>query len=63
MKEKFNVDNPFPIIAYLSMEVVNLYGMVRSGASDTNSVATPKNWKEGEEVIAPPPHTVDDANG
>lgn len=63
MKEKFNVDNPFPIIADLSMEVVNLYGMVQSGASDTNSVATPENWKEGEEVIVPPPHTVDDASG
>jgi peroxiredoxin (alkyl hydroperoxide reductase subunit C) len=29
--------------------------------SDANSVATPENWKEGEEVIVPPPHTVEDA--
>ncbi|MEN8815222.1 MAG: peroxiredoxin [Glaciecola sp.] len=29
--------------------------------SDANSVATPENWKEGEEVIIPPPHTVEDA--
>jgi peroxiredoxin (alkyl hydroperoxide reductase subunit C) len=107
IKEKFNVDIPFPIIADLSMEVANSYGMVQPGASDTsavratfiidpegilramvyypmsngrsvdefvrlvkamqtsdaNSVATPENWKEGEEVIVPPPHTVDDANG
>lgn len=31
--------------------------------SDANSVATPENWKEGEEVIVPPPHTVDGAAG
>ncbi|WP_158966288.1 peroxiredoxin [Paraglaciecola sp. L3A3] len=30
--------------------------------SDENSCATPENWKRGEEVIVPPPHTVDDAN-
>lgn len=29
--------------------------------SDANSVATPENWKEGEDVIVPPPHTVKDA--
>ncbi|AEP30954.1 peroxiredoxin [Brumicola nitratireducens] len=107
IKEKFNVDIPFPIIADLSMDIANSYGMVQSGASDTsavratfiidpegilramvyypmsngrsvdefvrlvkamqtsdaNSVATPENWKEGEEVIVPPPHTVADANG
>lgn len=31
--------------------------------SDANSVATPENWHEGEEVIVPPPHTVEDAEG
>lgn len=29
--------------------------------SDANSVATPENWVEGEDVIVPPPHTVEDA--
>lgn len=31
--------------------------------SDANSVASPENWKEGEELIVPPPHAVDDAAG
>lgn len=31
--------------------------------SDANSVATPENWVEGEDVIVPPPHTVEDAAG
>lgn len=31
-------------------------------ASDENSIATPENWKRGEEVIVPPPHTVEDAD-
>ncbi|MCY7296728.1 redoxin domain-containing protein [Alteromonas sp. a30] len=30
--------------------------------SDTNHCATPENWKKGEEVIVPPPHTMEDAN-
>ena len=30
--------------------------------SDANSVATPENWHEGEEVIVPPPHTVQEAD-
>lgn len=29
--------------------------------SDSNNCATPENWKKGEEVIVPPPHTIDDA--
>lgn len=29
--------------------------------SDNNSCATPENWKRGEEVIVPPPHTTADA--
>jgi peroxiredoxin (alkyl hydroperoxide reductase subunit C) len=105
IEEKFDVKIPFPIIADLSMEVANAYGMVQPGASDTsavratfiidpdgvlramlyypmsngrsvdefvrlvkamqtsdaNAVATPENWKEGDEVIVPPPHTVEDA--
>lgn len=107
IEEKFGVKIPFPIIADLSMEVANAYGMVQPGASDTaavratfiidpegvlramvyypmsngrsvkefvrlvkalqtsdeNSVATPENWVEGEDVIVPPPHTVEDAAG
>jgi peroxiredoxin (alkyl hydroperoxide reductase subunit C) len=107
IKEKFGVNIPFPIIADLSMEVANAYGMVQPGASDTSavratfiidpdgilramlyypmsngrsvnefvrlveamqtsdahSVATPENWVKGEEVIVPPPHTVEDAEG
>jgi peroxiredoxin (alkyl hydroperoxide reductase subunit C) len=30
--------------------------------SDANNCATPENWKAGDEVIVPPPHTTDDAN-
>ncbi len=29
--------------------------------SDENGVATPENWVEGQQVIVPPPHTVEDA--
>ncbi|WP_100643589.1 peroxiredoxin [Alteromonas facilis] len=29
--------------------------------SDANSCATPENWKAGDDVIVPPPHTTDDA--
>lgn len=29
--------------------------------SDSNACATPENWKKGEEVIVPPPHTTQDA--
>jgi len=38
IKEKFDVDIPFPIIADLSMDVANSYGMVQPGASDTSAV-------------------------
>jgi len=38
IKEKFGVEIPFPIIADLSMEVANAYGMIQPGASDTSAV-------------------------
>ncbi|MCW9048096.1 MAG: peroxiredoxin [Gammaproteobacteria bacterium] len=38
IKEKFNVDIPFPIIADLDMKVANAYGMVHPGAADTSAV-------------------------
>ena len=38
IKEKFNVDVNFPIIADLSMKVANDYGMIQPGASDTSAV-------------------------
>jgi peroxiredoxin (alkyl hydroperoxide reductase subunit C) len=38
IKEKFDVDIPFPIIADLSMAVAKAYGMVHPGASDTSAV-------------------------
>ena len=38
IKEKFDVDIPFPIIADLSMDVAHSYGMVQPGASDTTAV-------------------------
>ena len=31
--------------------------------SDANSCATPENWKVGDEVIVPPTHTIEDAEG
>jgi len=30
--------------------------------SDSNACATPENWQPGEQVIVPPPATIDDAN-
>ncbi|MCB9871239.1 MAG: peroxiredoxin [Planctomycetes bacterium] len=101
IKEKFDVDVQFPIIADLSMDVAQAYGMVQPGASDTSAVratflidpqgvlramvyypmsngrsvdefvrilqalqttdahkvATPENWRPGDEVIVPPPAT------
>lgn len=40
IKEKFDVDIPFPIIADLSMKVAHAYGMIQPGASDTSAVRT-----------------------
>ncbi len=38
IKEKFDVEIPFPIIEDLSMRVANAYGMIQPGASDTSAV-------------------------
>ena len=38
IEEKFDVKIPFPIIADLSMEVANAYGMIQPGESDTSAV-------------------------
>lgn len=38
IKEKFNVEVNFPIIADLDMKVANAYGMIQPGASDTSAV-------------------------
>ena len=38
IKEKFDVDVKFPIIADLSMDVAQAYGMIQPGASDTSAV-------------------------
>ncbi len=38
IKEKFDVDIPFPIIEDLSMTVAKAYGMIQPGASDTSAV-------------------------
>ncbi len=38
IKEKFDVEIPFPIIADLDMKVATSYGMVHPGASDTSAV-------------------------
>lgn len=38
IKERFDVDIPFPIIEDLSMKVANAYGMIQPGASDTSAV-------------------------
>ncbi|MGH1470262.1 MAG: peroxiredoxin [Cellvibrionaceae bacterium] len=38
IKEKFNVEIPFPIIDDLTMNVANAYGMVHPGAADTSAV-------------------------
>jgi peroxiredoxin 2/4 len=38
IEENFGVKVPFPIIADLSMNVANAYGMIQPGASDTSAV-------------------------
>ena len=38
IKEKFDVEITFPIIADLSMQVARAYGMIQPGASDTSAV-------------------------
>jgi peroxiredoxin 2/4 len=38
IKEKFDVEIPFPIIEDLKMEVARKYGMLQPGASDTQAV-------------------------
>lgn len=38
IKEKFDVDVRFPIIADLEMKVANLYGMIHAASSDTSAV-------------------------
>lgn len=38
IKEKFDIDVNFPIIADLSMQVARDYGMIQPGASDTSAV-------------------------
>jgi len=38
IKEKFNVDVTFPIIADLDMKVAKAYGMIHPGAADTSAV-------------------------
>ena len=40
IKEKFDIDIPFPVIEDLSMNVANSYGMIQPGASDTSAVRT-----------------------
>lgn len=38
IKDSFDVDIPFPIIADLDMKVAQAYGMIQPGASDTQAV-------------------------
>ncbi len=38
IKEKFDVEIPFPVIADLDMKVAKLYGMIHPGAADTSAV-------------------------
>ena len=38
IKDNFDVEIPFPVIADLDMNVANLYGMVHPGAADTSAV-------------------------
>jgi len=105
IEEKFGVAVEFPIVADLSRQVAELYGMIMPGESktetsrcvfvldpkqtvraviyyplttgrntdellrlldalqttDQHGVATPANWRPGEQVIVPPPRTQDAA--
>ena len=105
IKDNFDVEIGFPIIADLSMDVARAYGMIHPGAadtsavratflidpdsklramvyypmsngrsidefirlldamqtSDTHGVATPENWKPGDDVIVPPAKTATEA--
>ncbi len=105
IKEKFDVQVPFPIIADLDQKVATLYHMVHEPSSataavrcvfyidpkqtiramiyyplnvgrnfeeivrvldalqtvDAHGVACPANWRPGQEVIVPPPTTIEDA--
>lgn len=38
IKEKFDIEIPFPIIEDLSMKVAHAYGMIHPGAADTSAV-------------------------
>ncbi len=38
IKDNFDVEIPFPVIADLDMNVANLYGMIHPGAADTSAV-------------------------
>jgi len=38
IKEKFDIEIPFPVIADISMNVAHMFGMVHPGASDTQAV-------------------------
>lgn len=105
IEKTFEVKIKFPVIADLSQEVANLYGMIHPAISevmavrtiiiidpngvirftvsyptsvgrnideliriidalqvvDKEGVATPANWKQGDSVIVPPPHTTEEA--
>jgi peroxiredoxin (alkyl hydroperoxide reductase subunit C) len=105
IEEKFGGKIEFPIVADLSRQVAELYGMIMPGesktetsrcvfvidprqtiraviyyplttgrntdeilrlvdalqATDINGVATPANWRPGDQVIVPPPRTQDAA--
>jgi peroxiredoxin (alkyl hydroperoxide reductase subunit C) len=60
-----NVEVKFPLIEDITMEVAKKYGMIQPGESSTKavralqtadafSVATPADWRPGDDVIVPP---------
>lgn len=105
IEQKFDIKVKFPVIADLSQEVANMYGMIHPAISDVlavrsiflidpegilrfsvsyplsvgrnideilrivdavqltekEGVATPVNWLPGQNVIVPPPHTMEEA--